>query len=322
MLKRISFAILSLGFLISCGKSDTVTLVSSTGRINHVLIVMNDEDWQGKVGDELKNIISEPVIGLPQEENQFSINQVDPFTFNSLFKRNRNILFVGLDNEENFYTNHNVHASPQTTVTILSKDKEALIQNIRSHSTEIIDIFKKNDLALYQRKVTKDFHDPETIETLNSLGISMKIPSEYRMVEDSGQFLWYRNTFERGLLNIIAYEIPVFGEPYTMESLVSFRDSIGKSYIPGQFDNTYMRTEPKFTPVTRDVEFNKVKAIESRGLWFVEGDFMGGPFISYTIEDKANDRLIVVEGFSFSPSSKKRDVVFELEAILKTLQQK
>ena len=42
--------------------------------------------------------------------------------------------------------------------------------------TEIIDIFKKNDLALYQRKVTKDFHDPETIETLNSLGISMKIP--------------------------------------------------------------------------------------------------------------------------------------------------
>ncbi len=320
MLKRIVFAILSLGVLISCEKSDTVTLVSSTGRINHVLIVMNDEDWQGKIGDELKNIISEPVIGLPQEENQFSINQVDPFTFNSLFKRNRNILFVGLDKEENFYTNHNVHASPQTTVTILSKDKEALIENIRSHAAEIIDIFKKNDLALYQRKVTKDFHDPKTMETLNSLGISMKIPFEYKMVEDSGQFLWYRNTFARGLLNIIAYEVPVFDEPYTIESLISFRDSIGKSYIPGQFDNTYMRTEPNFTPVTSDVEFNNVKAIESRGLWFVEGDYMGGPFISYTIEDKANDRLIVVEGFSYSPSSKKRDVVFELEAILKTVQ--
>ncbi len=318
MLKRIVFAILSLGVLISCEKSDTVTLVSSTGRINHVLIVMNDEDWQGKIGDELKNIISEPVIGLPQEENQFSINQVDPFTFNSLFKRNRNILFVGLDKEENFYTNHNVHASPQTTVTILSKDKEALIENIRSHAAEIIDIFKKNDLALYQRKVTKDFHDPKTMETLNSLGISMKIPFEYKMVEDSGQFLWYRNTFARGLLNIIAYEVPVFDEPYTIESLISFRDSIGKSYIPGQFDNTYMRTEPNFTPVTSDVEFNNVKAIESRGLWFVEGDYMGGPFISYTIEDKANDRLIVVEGFSYSPSSKKRDVIFELEAILKT----
>jgi len=49
---------------------------------------------------------------------------------------------------------------------------------------------------------------------------------------------------------------------------------------------------------------------------------MGGPFISYTIEDKENERLIVVEGFSYSPSSKKRDVVFELEAILKTLKLK
>ncbi len=322
MLKRIAFTLLSLGLLISCGKSDTVTLVSSTGRINHVLIVMNDEDWQGKVGDELKKIISEPVIGLPQDENQFSINQVDPYTFNSLFKRNRNILFVGLDKEENFYTNHNVHASPQTTVTVLSKDKEALIENIRSHADDIINIFKKNDLAIYQSKVTKDFHDPETIETLNSLGVSMKIPFEYKMVEDSGQFLWYRNTFERGLLNIIAYEVPVFGEPYTMASLVSFRDSIGKSYIPGQFENTYMRTEPKFTPVTSKVNFNNIDAIESRGLWFVEGDYMGGPFVSYTIEDTVNERLIVVEGFSYSPSSKKRDVVFELEAILKTLQLK
>jgi len=322
MLKRIAFTILSLVLLTSCGKSDTVTLVSSTGRINHVLIVMNDEDWQGKVGDELKKIIGEPVKGLPQEENQFSINQVDPYTFNSLFKRNRNILFVGLDQEENFYTNKNVHASPQTTLTILSKDKDALIENIRSHATEIVDIFKKNDLALYQKKVTKDFHDPATIETLNNLGISMKIPFDYKMVEDSGQFLWYRNTFERGLLNIIAYEVPVFDESYTKESLLSFRDSIGKSYIPGQFENTYMRTEPQFTPIYKEVEFNNVKALESRGLWFVEGDFMGGPFISYTIEDKENERLIVVEGFSYSPSSKKRDVVFELEAILKTLKLK
>ncbi len=318
MIKRITFTLLCIGLLISCGKSDTITLVSSTGRINHVLIVMNNEDWQGRVGDEIKKIIVEPVIGLPQEENQFSVTQVDPYTFNSLFKRNRNILFVGLDTVQNFYTNKDIYASPQTTLTILSKDKDELIENIRSHKDDIINIFKKNDLALFQRKITKDFHDPSTIETLNKLGISMKIPFAYKMVDDTGQFLWYRNTFARGLMNIIVYEIPVFDETYTPESLVSFRDSIGKHFVPGQFDNTYMRTEPNFTPVTKKVTIGNIEALESRGLWFVEGDFMGGPYVSYTIEDKENERLIVVEGFSFSPSSKKRDVVFELEAILKT----
>lgn len=319
MIKRITFTLFCIAMLFSCEKSDKVTLVSSTGRINHVLIVMNNEDWKGRVGDELKKIIGEPVIGLPQEENQFSINQVDPITFNSLFKRHRNILFIGLDTVKNFYSNIDVYASPQTTLTILAQDKEELMENIRSHKEEIIKIFKKNDLALYQRKITKDFHDPSTIETLNKLGISMKIPFAYKKVDDTGQFLWYRNTFERGLLNIIAYEIPLFDEPYTPEFLVSFRDSIGKNYIPGQFDNTYMRTEPSFTPVTEQVTFGNIEALESRGLWFVEGDYMGGPFLSYTIKDEVNERLIVVEGFSYSPSSKKRDVVFELEAILKTI---
>lgn len=319
MIKRITLGLLFLSILISCGKSDKVTLVSSTGRINYVLIVMDDEDWKGRVGDALKNIITQPVIGLPQEEYQFSINQVDPITFNSLFKRHRNILFVGLDTIDHFYTNHDVYASPQTTITILSKDKEGLIENINSHKDEIIDIFKKNDLSVYQRKITKDFHDPEKIETLGNLGLSLKIPFDYKKVDDTGQFLWYRNSFERGLLNIIAYEVPIFDQKYTHENLVSFRDSIGKNYIPGQFDNTYMRTELNYVPVTQKVKIGQIEALESRGLWYVEGDYMGGPFLSYTIEDKQNERLIVIEGFSYSPSSKKRDVVFELEAILKTV---
>lgn len=319
MIKRITLGLLFLSILISCGKSDKVTLVSSTGRINYVLIVMDDEDWKGRVGDALKNIITQPVIGLPQEEYQFSINQVDPITFNSLFKRHRNILFVGLDTIDHFYTNHDVYASPQTTITILSKDKEGLIENIKSHKDEIIDIFKKNDLSVYQRKITKDFHDPEKIETLGNLGLSLKIPFDYKKVDDTGQFLWYRNSFERGLLNIIAYEVPIFDQKYTHENLVSFRDSIGKNYIPGQFDNTYMRTELNYVPVTQKVKIGQIEALESRGLWYVEGDYMGGPFLSYTIEDKQNERLIVIEGFSYSPSSKKRDVVFELEAILKTV---
>jgi len=46
---------------------------------------------------------------------------------------------------------------------------------------------------------------------------------------------------------------------------------------------------------------------------------MGGPFLSYTFKDEESGRLIVIEGFSYTPSAKKRDFVFELEAILKTV---
>jgi hypothetical protein len=46
---------------------------------------------------------------------------------------------------------------------------------------------------------------------------------------------------------------------------------------------------------------------------------MAGPFITYIINDKANDRKLVLEGFTFAPATAKRDYMFELEAILKTL---
>ncbi len=319
MIKNILiFAFLFLT-LISCSKDDKIILVNSTGRINHVLIVIKNSDWQGEIGNALREIIATPVSGLPQDEAQFSITQVPPETFNNLFKPTRNILFVGMDSKRNFYSNKNIYAEPQITLSILGKNKEDLIDNINTHKNEIISIFKKNDLALYQKKITKDHHNPKKVETFNKLGFTLKIPFDYKEVEDNGDFLWYRNEITKGLLNIVAYELPNrSNEDFSPENLIKHRDSIGKLYIPGQFENTYMMTEPQFNPVVQKIKLSGLNTLESRGLWIVKGDYMGGPFISYTIEDKKNKRFIVIEGFSYSPSTKKRDFIFELEAILKT----
>ena len=156
--------------------------------------------------------------------------------------------------------------------------------------------------------------------TFNNLGLEFKIPKAYRMVEDTGEFLWYRNTITRGLLNLIAYEIPVENlESVSEDDLIRYRDSIGKKYVPGQFDSTYLATETLERPVVRPVNVGGKEALESRGLWYVENDFMGGPFVSYTFKDEDTGRLLVIEGFSYTPSAKKRDFLFELESILKTV---
>ena len=307
--------------LISCTQNDKVTLVNSSGRINHVLIVIKNSDWQGEVGDALRDIIAEPVAGLPQEEPQFSINQVAPGTFNSLFKRTRNILFVGIDKKENFYTNYNIYANPQITLTILSENREALVENINLHKDEIISTFKKNDLIVYQKTLKRESYDRKTFNTFNNLNFSLRIPSAYKQVEDNGDFLWFRNTITKGLLNIVAYEIPKpLDNTFDLDYIIKHRDSIGKTRIPGQFENTYLKTEPQLRPITKELKLANHKALEMRGLWIIENDFMGGPFISYAIDDEKNNRLIIIEGFSYSPSSKKRDYVFELEAILKTIE--
>jgi len=157
------------------------------------------------------------------------------------------------------------------------------------------------------------------IKTLSKLNFQLKIPKNYGLVDDTGDFLWFRQNISKGSMNIIAYALPLTKNDSIINNIVAARDTIGKKYIPGPSDGSYMITEAAYTPFTRQTELSGKPSYETRGKWEVKNDFMAGPFLNYTVVDKANNRLLVVEGFTYAPSVKKRDFMFELEAILKTL---
>lgn len=81
-----------------------------------------------------------------------------------------------------------------------------------------------------------------------------------------------------------------------------------------------MLTEKAFAPSVYDVEIKGRNAIESKGLWEMKNFLLGGPFVNYIIEDKPNHRLLVLEGFVSAPMTEKRDYLFELEAIIKSIE--
>jgi hypothetical protein len=126
-------------------------------------------------------------------------------------------------------------------------------------------------------------------------------------------------------MNIVVYEMPwnsFTNDSTFVKDIVQMRDSIGKKYIPGpDIPNkiTYMVTEKAFAPYVFPAEVAGRKAAEIRGVWEVHNYPMAGPFLTYIINDEKNNRKLVVEGFTFAPSAGKRDYMFELEAILKTL---
>ena len=61
------------------------------------------------------------------------------------------------------------------------------------------------------------------------------------------------------------------------------------------------------------------EAYEMRGLWEMRRGALGGPFVSLAFPDPEHGRLLVAEGFIYSPKSKKRDLVRRMEAALRTL---
>ena len=91
--------VLLFGFILlftACSSKNTKPiLVDSNGRMNQVLVVMDNNLWQGIEGDSLRNVTGERVLGLPQNEPQFGVTQVPVNSFGSMFKSIKNILIVG-----------------------------------------------------------------------------------------------------------------------------------------------------------------------------------------------------------------------------------
>ncbi len=285
------------------------------------MVVIKNSEWQGELGDELRKIIAEPVLGLPQPESQFEVTQVPPDSFGSMFRATRNVLNIGIGEETSFSVSSNVYAAPQKIITIIGKNKAELIAEIQKNSKKIVEIYKSADLKSVQNNILKKFWDPTQIETFVKEGYSLKIPRNYSKVEDNGEFVWYRYHLNGdNSMELIAYTVPITSEDdENGNNIVAIRNAFGKKNIPGQIEDSYMITEEAYSPHIFEVKLDGKKAFETRGKWEVKNVYMAGPFLSYTVVDKPNNRLVVVEGLTFAPSINKRDYMFELEAILKTL---
>ncbi len=80
-----------------------------------------------------------------------------------------------------------------------------------------------------------------------------------------------------------------------------------------------MTTEAAYTPLFKKRLLLNLPILETRSLWKIEGAYMSGPFVNYAFMDKKNKRLFVAEGFVYAPSERKRDYMFELETVIKSV---
>ena len=90
--------------------------------------------------------------------------------------------------------------------------------------------------------------------------------------------------------------------------------------MPGPVEGTFMITEEAYTPFVSKTIIDNKPTLVTRSTWEVKNAFMAGPFINYIIEDKQNSRFVVAEGFTYAPSVDKRDYMFELESIIRSIQ--
>jgi hypothetical protein len=322
--KKIYTLILALVVFASCedrnGESAEKFLPESYGKVNLLTVVVDDDLWKGAVGDSIRSIYAAPTDGLPMEEPLFSLNQIDPSIFNGLLTKCRSGIVVKSSDKKQYKLKENVYAKPQKIVYVTGTDDEIIAQ-LKANAKESILTLKLNELRSKQQFIRGSLSKDTTLE--ETFGISLHIPSAYRMEKKVDNFVWYERKVPKGTMTIIAFTLPFGSIPKsdtTIDAIIAMRDSIGKAYVPGRNIKTmHMITEKAYAPYLYDAIVDNKPAFETKGMWEMKNFQMAGPFINYIVEDKQHDRLVVIEGFTFAPSEDKRDFMFEVEAILKSL---
>ena len=111
--------LIALLFMLSCGDSENQKiLLDSEGKINDVSVVIDNEMWEGSVGEAIRNILATPVYGLPQDEPTFGINQIPTNVFSGFITKSRTVLLIEMNKEASVIFANNVYAKPQKVVVV------------------------------------------------------------------------------------------------------------------------------------------------------------------------------------------------------------
>ena len=301
-------------FLLSCSDDQQKLLPSSSGNINTVTVVLTDELWEGNVGDAIRDNFSRPVYGLPQIEPVFDLSHIPTKIFSGFATKSRTILKVDFSEKEGVFNFKNTYASPQRIIQITANTPDKIVEIINENINSIYSTIYFNEIQEKQRRISKNLN--KTQEVKINTGVSLKFPSAYRVAKANDDFVWIRRDIETGSVNLFIYRY----SDSSNQPIIQIRDSISKTHIPGPTDNTFMITDMIYKPNTQEINVSGKKIFETRGLWEVEGQFMAGPFLNYQIKlDTNENEYLMLDGFVYSPGSTKREYVFELEAIMRTL---
>lgn len=307
--------------LCSCQQTDFMP--NASGRPYEVLVVMDSVDWNAPHGRALFNVLDTDVPMLPQSERSFRISRTEKKDFDRILNIFRNIIIANIDKTQFTRTKmkfaRNKYAMDQIVLTINSPSDEEFQKFCTEHRQDIVDFLTKMEMNRLIKELKKK-NSKVTRELAKEIfECEVNAPIELTSFKRGKDFLWTSNNTPTGMMSIVMYSFPYEGPHiFNKQYLVNKRDSVMKVNLPGEKPGMYMATDTLCTMV-KPINVHGEYAMEMRGLWYMENDCMGGPYVSHHRVDTEKGKVIVIEGFVYAPEKMKRGLIRRLEGSLYTL---
>jgi len=315
---------LVLASLVSCDDITTISGQASTGGINEILVVTNNtQQWQGEIGDSIRACFTRDMKLLPIPEPQFKLVNIHESAISKdIFKKHHNIFIVNIDpslKKALIESKKDLWAKPQIIIKIGASSVSEFLKNFEDIKENAFDLYVENERNRISTSYSSKFkNNAISSELIKYFHIDMNVPKGYSMARIDSVKCWIRKETAANSMDILVsvqkYESV---DDFTALAIKKRRNNLTRLFIPGPTPGSYQLVADQYLePISREISFNDIYAVETRGLWRVENDFMGGPFISYTFVDEKRNMLMTLDGFIYAPKQKKAPLMREIEAIL------
>ena len=325
-------------------------LANALGIASQITVVSDEDIWEGAVGDTFDFYFGAAYPILPQPEPLFDLRHFTPqdLAEDGLRKQLRSyVILADLSNtnsptskmvvkdlgpdkvskaraEEDYHmaVGYDRWARGQIVIYLFANSQEQLMEQIQKRFPSIAKRVNEFD----EKKVLATVYLAGSSQKLNALvedtyQMKMDIPNDYFLAIQEGKTIWLRKETDYLSSNILITEVPYLSkDQFSKDGLKRLRDSLGLKYVSTSSEATFMRVNDVDLPmVTTPKNLGGSFGIEARGIWEIENDFMGGPFLSYAILAPDNRRVLFIDGFVHAPSKEKRKYMQRLEAVFKSI---
>ena len=326
---------------------------NALGVMNEIVVITDDNIWESHVGDTIKDLFGSIYPITPRPEPLFDLRQytVDNLGSQPLKKELRTYMIVAnladgdskvaqfvkedlgperyerARSDDSFHTSIGrdkwAHGQILIYVFANSVDKlaDAIGTSFEGISAKVNDHDKKQ---LYQTTYARGINKGLSAKVGTPHGINISIPAEYIIATEEPEvngMIWLRKEIKDGTMSLVIrsydYTTP---DQVSKSSVKANYNAFGAKHVSSDVAGSYMVINDVDLPMLgydRTVDGQYAK--EFRGIWELENDFMGGPFLSYAMVHPDLGKMVQIDGFIFAPGRRKRDELQQLDLIARSV---
>ena len=293
-------------------------LPSVSGKAGEILVVMEKSDWEDTLGNDVRDLLAVDCPWLAQKEPLYTLVNGPPSAFGDLFKVHRNIVLFQVNpqvDSSGIIFKHNVWAQPQCVIQVSAPDSGQASELFKEKGPMIVSSIEQAERDRVIRNTLR-YEEQSLYPALADIfGGSPHFPSGYKLRKATEDFAWIADD-KQAYQDVFLYRYPVEDDPFTLEKIIAHRNAVLQENVPGMFDGTYMTTSEFFTPTLEFLKYRGRDLVQVRGMWEVQNDFMGGPFVSHSFYSPDGQEILVAEAWVYAPQFDKRQYLRQVESIL------